>query len=499
MKPCIIPSFFICGLALTSSALQAGDGQWSALSNGKWSDPSNWLQGSVADGVNAVATFAAPITANTMVTLDTERTVGVLNLQGSKQWNIAGRPLMLAMNGNGVPEINSRGSDFHLITTSLAGTRGFIKTGAGGLILKNGNSYSGVTTIENGKVIVRDNSSLGVAGAANGTLIKAASPAVQLHLDGASGDLSLTENITLHRASAGSSNSIYNDKGMNVLGGSLVLQRAGNSTAAHTFGLQVTTGTITLAGPVGGELVAGASQGSGIDPNRLQIRTSAAIATANFTGPVSDGPIGNGGLSLYTDATSLGVVRLSAANDYSGTTAHLGGTLLVNNTEGSGTGSGQVTIKALLGGSGLIAPGGANDILIGEGAVVRPGDLDASGNLLRKGGRLTISLRNTTGKLTFDPGSSLAFDLTAAATKGVESLAVVGLSPRQPRVYFNNAVVNVPFVAGSRLDNGVYTLVSFDAEGAYTGRLVLGPGLEAFDTELIHNPKNIQLRISSKR
>jgi autotransporter-associated beta strand protein len=326
MKPCIIPSFVLCGLVLSSASLSAADGQWSALSNGKWSDPANWLQGGVADGVNAVATFAAPITANTMVTLDTERTVGVLNLQGSKQWNIAGRPLMLAMNGNGVPEINSRGSDFHLITTSLAGTRGFIKTGAGGLILKNGNSYSGVTTIENGKVIVRDNSSLGVAGAANGTLIKAASPAVQLHLDGANGDLSLTENITLHRASAGSSNSIYNDKGMNVLGGSLVLQRAGNSTAAHTFGLQVTTGTITLAGPVGGELVAGASQGSGIDPNRLQIRTSAAIATANFTGPVSDGPIGNGGLSLYTDATSLGVVRLSAANDYSGTTAHLGGT-----------------------------------------------------------------------------------------------------------------------------------------------------------------------------
>lgn len=499
MKPCIIPSFFICGAVLTSSALQAGDGQWSALSNGKWSDPANWLQGGVADGVNAVATFSAPITANTMVTLDKERTVGVLNLQGSKQWNLSGRPLMLAVNGTGTPEINSRGSDFHLITVSLAGTRGFVKTGGGGLILKNGSSYSGVTRIDNGKVTLRDNQSLGVAGAANGTIIEAANPAAQLHLDGVTGDLSLTEDITLRRASAGSTNSIYNDKGSNVLGGALVLQRAGGSVSAHTFGMQVTTGTLTLAGPVGGELVSGATQGSGIDPNRLQFRTSAATATVNLTGPVSDGPIGNGGLSLYTDTTSLGVVRLAAANDYSGSTAHLGGTLLVNNTEGSGTGSGPVTIKALLGGSGVIAPGGANDILIGEGGIVRPGDLDASGNIVRAGRKLTFSLRNTTGKLTFDPGARLTVDLNAAATSGVESLSVVGLSARQTRVYFNNTVVTVPFVSGSRLDNGVYTLVSFDAEGAYTGRLVLGPGLEAYDTELIHNPKNIQLRLSDKR
>lgn len=499
MKPSLIPSFVLCGLALSSPALRAADGQWTALANGKWSDPANWLQGTVADGVNAVATFGAPITANTMVTLDTERTVGVLNLQGAKQWNIAGRPLMLAVNGTGIPEINSRGSDFHLMSTSLTGTRGFTKTGGGGLILKNGNSYSGVTVLDNGKLIVRDNLSLGVAGAGNGTVIEAANPASQLHLDGASGDLSVTESITLHRGSAGSSNSIYNDKGSNVLGGPLVLQRGGNATSTHVFGAQVTTGVLTLSGPVSGELAPGAGQGSGIDPNRLQFRTNAATATANLTGPVSDGPVGNGGLSLYTDATSLGVVRLSAANDYSGSTAHLGGTLLVNNTEGSGTGGGPVTIKAVLGGSGVIAPGGANDILIGEGGVVRPGDLDASGNLVRAGRKLTISLRNTVGKLTFEPGARLTVDLAAAATAGVESLAIVGLSSRQTRVYFNNTVVTVPFVSGGRLDNGLYTLVSFDAEGAYTGRLVLGPGLEAFETELIHNPKNIQLRIGSKR
>lgn len=207
-------------------------------------------------------------------------------------------------------------------------------------------------------------------------------------------------------------------------------------------------------------------------------------------GSVSDGPVGTGGLSLYTEATSLGVVRLSAANGYSGSTTHQGGTLLVNHTEGSGTGSGSVMIKAFLGGTGVIAPGDANDIVIGEGAVVRPGDLDASGNLVRAGRKLTVSLRNTTGKLTFEPGARLAVDLNAAATAGVGNLAVVGLSARQPRVFFNNTVVTVPFVSGGRLDNGLYTLVSFDADGAYSGRLVLGPGREGYTASLVHSARS---------
>jgi autotransporter-associated beta strand protein len=498
MKRYFVPTSFLCGFVLLPFAVRAADGQWSALANGRWSESSNWLQGGVADGVNAVATFAAPITANTMVTLDKERTVGVLNLQGSKQWNIAGQPLTLAANGAGAPEINSRGNDFNLMSASLAGTRGFVKTGGGGLILKTGNSYSGVTTIENGKVILRDNYSLGEVGAGNGTIIEAASSSAQLHVDGATGDLSVAEAITLHRASAGASNSIYNDKGTNLLSGAIVIQRAGNSTSAHTFGVQVSTGMLTLSGPISGDLAPGAGRGMGVDPNRFQIRSNAVLATANITGRISDGSIGMGGLSFYTDPTSLGVVRLSAANDYSGSTSHLGGSLFVNNTEGSGTGRGPVKINALLGGSGIIAPSGTHDIVMGEGAVVRPGDFDAAGNAIRAGRKLTFSLRETTGKLTFEPGARLTIELNAASSAGVESLAVVGLSPRQVSVYFNNTVVNFP-VSGGRLASGLYTLVNFDAEGAYDGRLVLGSGLEAYEAELVHNPKNIQLLISAKR
>jgi autotransporter-associated beta strand protein len=67
------------------------------------------------------------------------------------------------------------------------------------------------------------------------------------------------------------------------------------------------------------------------------------------------GSISNGGLMV---ASSLGrTLTLSGSNSYTGATTVNSGTLLVNNTTGSGTGSGGVSVAsgATLGGSGTIA------------------------------------------------------------------------------------------------------------------------------------------------
>jgi autotransporter-associated beta strand protein len=95
-----------------------------------------------------------------------------------------------------------------------------------------------------------------------------------------------------------------------------------------------------------------------------------------------------------------GRLTLSGANTYSGMTTVSGGTLLVNNTSGSGTGVGSVQVASggTLGGTGII--GGA--VTVTNGGVFAPGPLAGIG---------TLTLSNA---LTLTPGSVLQYALGAS-------------------------------------------------------------------------------------
>jgi autotransporter-associated beta strand protein len=69
--------------------------------------------------------------------------------------------------------------------------------------------------------------------------------------------------------------------------------------------------------------------------------------------------------------TGPGTMELTAANQYQGPTTISGGTLLVNNTSGSGTGSGSVTVQSggTLAGHGTIT----GDITVQSGGTLAPG------------------------------------------------------------------------------------------------------------------------------
>jgi autotransporter-associated beta strand protein len=145
-----------------------------------------------------------------------------------------------------------------------------------------------------------------------------------------------------------------------------------------------TSGTVTFSGDV-----SSADQNLGANtPNVITVGNNLALiqatgGTANFTGVISDtptnitvtrltinqarnhpnldavAPIGvpdPGVANALVDTATSGTVILSAANTYEGGTEILGGKLLVNNSTGSGTGSGAVIVQsnAALGGSGTI-------------------------------------------------------------------------------------------------------------------------------------------------
>ena len=101
-----------------------------------------------------------------------------------------------------------------------------------------------------------------------------------------------------------------------------------------------------------------------------------------FTGAIQDGGIfGGTGGSLTKIGT--GILTLAGANTYTGGTTIEEGRLVVNNTSGSGTGSGTVAVNAgTLGGTGTIA--GAVTVASGSGAgaALAPGTRGAKGGSL---------------------------------------------------------------------------------------------------------------------
>lgn len=173
-----------------------------------------------------------------------------------------------------------------------------------------------------------------------------------------------------------------------------------------------------------------------IGTNNLTMSGAVALNTTNllltvnntalttFSGPIS----GNTAAKILTKA-GPGTLEFSGNNTYLSPTVVTAGTLLVNNTAGSGTGTGSVTVNSgsTLGGSGIIsgAVSGAGNISPGTSA----GTLTLGGGLdLSSGGTYVWELAaNSTSAGTFDQialtggnlvlgGSTLSINFTNAAT-----------------------------------------------------------------------------------
>lgn len=500
----------IAGLSLSAlpAAFAQTNGTWSVTAAGNWSDTTKWTDGIIASGTGAIANFN--VLTNQSINLDTNRIVGRINFTNSAGNVLSssnGSVLTLATS-TGVPVIDGSGT----ISVSIAGNQGlsFQPGGFRDLTLSGNNTYTGVTSIASGgRIFIRSNNALGASGAGNGTSITYADNAnVQLIFNSSASALNVAEDFQIRMTASGGGDGttvgrylIVNENAANstTLTGALVLDRASATTngraSTNFFGVQA-VGTLNLEGDISATATAGQTTSTSADPTRLQVRTTAATANINISGVISDGTLTTGGLSVYTAADSSGIVRLTAANTYSGSTVHQKGTLLVNNTTGSGTGTGSVTVAntAIFGGTGISAPTGSNSIVFATGSIVAPGDVNDSGAAIAAGESLGFDLSGTTGNVTFESGAAISINLNASIGNVAESLAFIGLVAGQADVAFNNNLVNFS-ITGGLLADGLYTLVSFDAANAYSGQLVLGSGLESYTASLIHGANGIQLAI----
>ncbi|HEY9250030.1 MAG TPA: autotransporter-associated beta strand repeat-containing protein, partial [Rariglobus sp.] len=337
-----------------------------------------------------------------------------LALTGTVDLNGGNRTLVL--DRTGTPDKSSQPP---VVMSGVVSNGGIIKTGTASLLLSNAAStYSGTTVVRQGTLIVGANAGNGV----NGALGNATS-AIEL---GDSGSSSL--NATVQRIQLLTNGAFTVDRAVNV--------NSDNSSGTTVIGGSNATGTATYSNT--------------ITLNRGVILAANTGGITRFSGAINDGA-GSHGVTIgnYTFGavnTGGGVIVLSNAtgNTYDGGTTVTTGALIVNNTSGSGTGTGAVSVGtgATFGGSGIVS-----------GATTA-----AAGSFLSPG-----SDSGVTGNLTF--GSSL--DLTGLASGAGGLLFNLDTTAASDKITLSAGALSIG-TGTLNFDDFAFTTLAGFGEGTYT-------------------------------
>ena len=133
----------VTSVFLNTGSASAQSGSWTALASGNWGTATNWSGSVIADGADNTATFAtANLTVPITVTLNTSRTIGNLvfdNPTNNSGWTVRSNTLTLSASAG--PNIAVNNANITAtVTSTLAGTQGFTKYGAGTLSLSSNNA-----------------------------------------------------------------------------------------------------------------------------------------------------------------------------------------------------------------------------------------------------------------------------------------------------------------------------------------------------------------------
>jgi len=336
-------------LLLTIQAGHADSSTWNLNpTSGDWNTAANWTPAFVPNGVDGTATFATSnttgISVSAFIVLD-----GILFLPGASAFTIdtgfSGMdfvgPIGVA-NDSGITQnfITSGPLTFHGIAP--AGVLVSYTINADAVDFEGNSSANSATfTIEGGFGVSFDENST----AGNSTLINSNSGYIHFNAASTAGD------ATLIASSSGKVQ--FSDSSTGGTARVEVFDQ-GNLDISFHNAPGVTTGSI---------------EGSGlVFLGALDLTIGSNNLSTTFSGLIQDGSSGGGGgTGGSLTKVGTGTLTLTNANTYTGGTTIEDGTLLVNNTSGSGTGSGSVQVNAgALGGRGTIA--GAVTVGTGGGA-----------------------------------------------------------------------------------------------------------------------------------
>ena len=133
-------------------------GLWTNNASDNWGASNNWSGGVIANGTSRVADFSTiNITANQTVTLDSARTIGGLRFgdtTGAQNWFLSGTNTLTLGGGGANAALITVNQNTATISTPLAGTNGFAKSGNGTLTLNGTNTVGGGLTVSAGTVSI---------------------------------------------------------------------------------------------------------------------------------------------------------------------------------------------------------------------------------------------------------------------------------------------------------------------------------------------------------
>ena len=378
-------------------------------------------------------------------------------------------------------------------------TNNVFKAGAGTWTLAGSNSYSGVTVLTAGTLVMASTNGLStngvtIAGTGNATLDFATDGADYTNVINAASGTIFTIASDVKTGSAG----INHTLGLFSIGsGATPLQ------LNITSGPNVTSGNPQITAPL---LLSGGSGGTTIvNPTTAKISFSSVTASATSktlqldgtnTGNTVTGSIADGGANVITLLkTNTSTWTLGGVNTYSGPTTIAQGTLALGSS-GAINGSPTITLAAgaMLDVSASSYSLGASQTLTGNGTVA--GNFsDNPGSQIIPGGASAVGALNFTGNLTLAAGDTVKFDF-ASSTNDI--LNVNGN-------FANNAgsIINLASLPAGGLANGTYTLLNVSGTlGGSAGNFVItgkpSPSRQSFAIvyDTASSPKRVLLQVT---
>lgn len=201
------------------------------------------------------------------------------------------------------------------------------------------------------------------------------------------------------------------------------------------------------------------------DTQTIEVRNGSAAVDARLSGAITNGSLNK------TGAGTLAVTN--AGNTYASGTVVAAGTLLANNTSGSATGTGSVSVitGAVIGGNGTISPTGTNSVTVAGS--LSPGSPETSGGV---------------GTLTFTPVSG---NVTHTATSTADfQLGTSGLNGLTPTYNPDGTLASVTGTATGGSDRLVFNggstsnKLDFSALGAGSFNITFASGYTPADKDL---------------
>jgi autotransporter-associated beta strand protein len=411
----------LCSLAVVSgSILFMGASQAQTWTNGgttdNWSDSGNWTPNVPAGSNNNTAGFNTGITFNSLTTAPI---TSVVDSPGSTSWDIRGLTFNSTTGGDAV---TLSGSSLNFgtyggVTGADNGSSTVVTETVGDNLISSASTFSLSSSGKNifditGNITVHATTSVGFRGVAStgtstfaGLIENSAGGAVNSVFKTDSGTWTLTNSGNQIAALA-------------VQTGSLISGANGAFGAAPLLTIGANSGTAVIVDLAGNnQTFGGLTSAAGATNSQTVTNSSATHASLlTYSNSATNESYGGKltGTLLGLEKTGTNTYTLTGANTYGNGTTLDGGTLLANNTTGSGIGTGSLTVKngATFGGTGSVAPTGSNSISVASGGSIFAGNGGSTG-------ALTINVGGTSGNVNFASGSNLVFSLGAGNASNV--------------------------------------------------------------------------------